>query len=198
MSMITKIKIERNKSGLWKVKIIDKIKEGTRPKSVWTASRYDASSHGTKLLKNIFEGQKVFSYPKSIHAVKDIIEILTEKGGDDIILDFFAGSGTTAHAVLELNKQDNGDRKFILIEQMDYVESVTVPRVEKVMEKPGNDDFIYCELMQYNQAYIDKIQSAQSSEELVARWQDIAENSFLNWYVNAEMPEDAIDDFIRH
>ena len=190
------IKIERNKSGQWKVKIIDKIKKGTRPKSVWTDSRYDASSHGTKLLKNLFEGQKVFSYPKSIHAVKDIIEIFTEKEGDDIILDFFAGSGTTAHAVLELNEKDSGNRQFILVEQMDYVEGVTVPRVEKVIEKQGDGDFIYCELMQYNQVYIDKIQTAQSSEELVALWKDIAENSFLNWYVNEEMPEEAVKDFI--
>ena len=190
------IKIEQNKSGQWKVKIIDKIKEGTRPKSVWTDSRYDASSHGTKLLKNLFEGQKVFSYPKSIHAVKDIIEIFTEKGGDDMILDFFAGSGTTAHAILELNKKDNGSLQFILVEQMDYVENVTVPRVEKAMKKENIGDFIYCELMQYNQAYMDKIQSAQSSEALVALWRDIAENAFLNWYVNPEMPEEAISNFI--
>ena len=190
------IKVERNKSGQWKVKIIDKIKKGTRPKSVWTDSKYDASSHGTKLLKNLFEGQKVFSYPKSIHAVKDVIEILSERGGDDIILDFFAGSGTTAHAVLELNRQDNGNRKFILIEQMDYVENVTLPRVKKVMKEQDISDFIYCELMQYNQAYMDKIQAAQSSEELIALWQDIAKNSFLNWYVNEEMPQDAINDFI--
>ena len=190
------IKVEQTKSGQWKVKIIDKIKEGTRPKSVWTDSKYDASSHGTKLLKNLFEGQKVFSYPKSIHAVKDTIEILTEREGDDIILDFFAGSGTTAHAVLELNEKDRGSRQFILVEQMDYVESVTVPRVEKVIEKQCDGDFIYCELMGYNQAYMDKIQIAQSSEELMAFWQDIAENSFLNWYVNAENPQEAIDDFI--
>ena len=190
------IKIEQSKSGQWKVKIIDKIKKGTRPKSVWTDSKYDASSHGTKLLKNLFEGQKVFSYPKSIYAVKDVIEILSEKGGDDIILDFFAGSGTTAHAVLELNEKDNGSRQFILVEQMDYVENVTVPRVNKVMKKENIGDFIYCEPMQYNQAYMDKIQAAQSSEELIALWQDIAENSFLNWYVNAEFPEEAVNDFI--
>ncbi|MDE0013839.1 MAG: site-specific DNA-methyltransferase [Candidatus Poribacteria bacterium] len=190
------IKIEQNKAGQWKVKIIDRIKAGTRPKSVWTDSKYDASSHGTKLLKNLFEGQKVFSYPKSIHAVKDIIEIFTEKTGDDIILDFFAGSGTTAHAILELNKKDSGNRQFILVEQMDYVENVTVPRVEKVMKNQDIGDFVYCELMQYNQVYMDKIQAAQSSEELVALWRDIAENSFLNWYVNAEMPQDAVNDFI--
>ena len=79
---------------------------------------------------------------------------------------------------------------------MDYVQSVTVPRVEKVMKKQNSGDFIYCELMQYNQAYIDKIQSAQSTEELVALWQEIAESSFLNWYVNEEMPQEAVDDFI--
>ena len=78
---------------------------------------------------------------------------------------------------------------------MDYVENVTVPRVEKVIGKQGGD-FIYCELMQYNQTYMDKIQAAQSSEELVALWQDIAENLFLNWYVNEEIPQDAINDFI--
>ena len=189
------IKIEQSKSGQWKVKIIDKIKKGTRPKSVWTDSKYDASSHGTKLLKSLFEGQKVFSYPKSIYAVKDVIEILSEKGGDDIILDFFAGSGTTAHAVLELNEKDNGSRQFILVEQMDYVKSVTMPRVKKVIKKENIGDFIYCELMGYNQAFIDKIQAAQSSEELVALWQDIAENSFLNWYVNGEIPEEAVNDF---
>ena len=192
----SEIKIEQNKSGQWKVKIIDKIKEGTRPKSVWIDSKYDASSHGTKLLKNLFEGQKVFSYPKSIHAVKDIIEILTEREGDDVILDFFAGSGTTAHAVLELNKKDSGSRQFILVEQMDYVESVTVPRVEKIIGEQGGGDFIYCELMGYNQVYMDKIQAVQLSEELVALWQDIAENSFLNWYVNEKIPQEAVNDFI--
>ncbi len=113
-----------------------------------------------------------------------------------MILGFFAGSGTTAHAILELNKKDNGSLQFILVEQMDYVENVTVPRVEKVMKKENIGDFIYCELMQYNQAYMDKIQSAQSSEALVALWRDIAENAFLNWYVNPEMPEEAISNFI--
>ena len=113
-----------------------------------------------------------------------------------IILDFHSGSGTTAQAVLELNKQDNGNRKFILVEQMDYVESVTVPRVEKVIGEQDSDDFIYCELKEYNQAYMDKIQASQSSDELVALWKAIAENSFLNWYVNEKMPKEAVNDFI--
>jgi len=61
-------------------------------------------------------------------------------------LDFFGGSGTTAHAVLEVNK-DGVNRKFIICEQMHYVETVTRERIRKVVEQNKTDDFIYCELM---------------------------------------------------
>ena len=80
---------------------------------------------------------------------------------------------------------------------MHYVETVTRERIRKVIEQNNQYDFIYCELMPYNQAFMDKIQAAQSSEALVALWQDIAENSFLNWYVNPEIPEDAVAYFIE-
>ena len=59
------------------------------------------------------------------------------------------------------------------------------------------ENFVYFELKEYNQVFVDKIQAAQSSEALVALWRDIAENSFLNWYVNAEIPDDAVKDFIE-
>ena len=83
----------------------------------------------------------------------------------------------------------------IICEQMHYVETVTIERVRKVIEQNNQDDFIYCELMQYNEAYMDKIQAAQSSEELIALWESIAVNSFLNYYVNPETPADAVEDF---
>ncbi len=155
------------------------------------------NADGKNELKDLM-GEDIFAFPKPTALLKEIILGATffKKDKDAIILDFHAGSGTAAHAVLELNKQDNGNRKFILVEQMDYVEDVTVPRVEKVIKKQSSGDFIYCELMQYNQIYIDKIQNAQSSEDLIALWQDIAENSFLNWYVNEEMPQEAVKDFI--
>ena len=172
--------------------ILHKYREQQVIKNLWMDKKYFPEFQGTNLLKNLL-GKNLFSYPKSLYAVIDTLKIMT--GKDDIILDFFTGSGTTAHAVLELNKQDNGNRKFILLEQMDYVENVTVQRVEKVIEKQDVGDFIYCELMQYNQAYMDKIQAAQSTDELVVLWKEIAENSFLNWYVNAETPEDAVQDF---
>jgi len=138
-----------------------------------------------------------FEYPKPVGLVKVLIKsvMMFEKKG--LILDFAAGSGTTAEAVLELNKEDNGNRQFILCEQLDYVDTVTVSRVRKVIENIGGGDFIYCELMKHNEAFMDKIQSIKTSKELIELWKDIAKNSFLNWYVNAEMPEDAVADFIE-
>ena len=163
-------------------------------RTVWEDKRYDANIYGTQIVKSLVPDCN-FDFPKSLWNVYDCLLSVVENDKDALILDFFGGSGTTAHAVLELNK-DGGNRKFIICEQMHYVETVTRKRVKKVIEQNNCDDFIYCELMQYNQAYIDKIQAAQSSEELVALWQDIAENSFLNWYVNEKMPEEAVNDFI--
>ena len=127
------------------------------------------NAEGKNELKALM-GEDIFAFPKPTALLKEIILGATffKKDKDAIVLDFHAGSGTTAHAVLELNKQDNGNRKFILVEQMDYVQNITVPRVEKVMEKENIGDFVYCELMQYNQVYMDKIQAAQSTEELIA------------------------------
>ena len=80
-----------------------------------------------------------------------------------------------------------------LIEEVDY----DTGGISESVNYQGGGDFIYCELMPYNQAFMDKIQAAQSSEDLVVLWRDIAKNSFLNWYVNAEIPEDAVEDFIE-
>ena len=168
---------------------------GERPKTTWTDKKYNATQHGTRLLEKIL-GKKSFSYPKSLHTIVDIVKITTDPG--DIVLDFFAGSGTTGHAILELNKQDSGNRQFILVEQLEEHIAVCKERIEKVVaqEKILSENFVSCELMQYNQTYINNIQAAQSSEELVALWKDIAENSFLNWYVNEQMPQEAVKDFI--
>ena len=89
---------------------------------------------------------------------------------------------------------------------MDYAEEIPVERLKKVISGEeggisefvnwqGGGDFIYCELMKYNEAYMDKIQATQSSEALVALWENIASNSFLNYYVNSETPADAVEDF---
>ncbi len=100
------------------------------PKTLWYGDRYDASSKGTNILKTIVPNSG-FDYPKSIYQVQDSIHISSFK--DSTILDYFAGSGTTAHAVINLNREDNGERKYILVEQGEYFDSVLKPRVQKVI-----------------------------------------------------------------
>ncbi len=124
------IRVVKNSNGEYKVQIKDIEKEGIRPKSFWYGSRYDASSHGTKLLRDILPDCP-FSFPKSIHTVKDCIK--TSDNSDCIILDFFAGSGTMGHAVLQLNSEDGGNRKFILVEMGEYFESTLKNRVQRVI-----------------------------------------------------------------
>ncbi|MGX3095548.1 site-specific DNA-methyltransferase [Ursidibacter sp. B-7004-1] len=100
------------------------------PKSFWFGERYDASTKGTNLLKSIIPNNK-FDYPKSIYLVEDAISI--SASNNHLILDYFAGSGTTAHAVINLNREDNGKRKYILVEQGEYFDTVLKPRVQKVI-----------------------------------------------------------------
>ncbi len=126
------IQITTNRDGKSKVQIIDRIKDGIRPKSVWVGSKYDAATHGTKLLKKMFGDQKVFSYPKSLFNIKDNIQIISDDDSD-VIFDYFAGSGSTGHAVIELNREDEGNRKYILVEMGQYFETVTKPRIQKVI-----------------------------------------------------------------
>jgi adenine-specific DNA-methyltransferase len=87
--------------------------------------------HGTRDLREIL-GVETFAFPKPQTLIKKLIQQVTKDG--DIILDSFSGSGTTAHAVLELNKEDGGNRKFILVEQEDYANTITAERVRKVIK----------------------------------------------------------------
>jgi adenine-specific DNA-methyltransferase len=155
------------------------------------------TTHATKHLKELF-GEKVFDNPKPEGLIQRIIELSTSE--NDIVLDFFAGSGTTAATALKMKRQ------FITIEQMDYTEGVTVERLKKVIAGEqggisksvnwqGGGEFIYCELMKYNEAFMERIQATKSSEELLNIWQDMAEGSFLNWYINPGIPTEAIKDF---
>lgn len=127
------VSLRRRSQTEYKVQIIDKIKNGVRPKSVWTGSRYDASSHGTKLLKKIFGESNNFSFPKSVFATQDCLYLSVGDDEESYVLDFFAGSGTTGHAVINLNREDGGSRKYILCEMGEYFDTVTKPRIQKVI-----------------------------------------------------------------
>lgn len=88
------------------------------------------NEEGTRLLKSIF-GDVIFSYAKPLSLIQSLLGQFTKD--DDVVIDSFAGSGTTAHAVINLNKLDGGNRKFILIEMEDYAENITAERVKRVI-----------------------------------------------------------------
>ena len=131
-------------------------------------------------LYNCKEDEIPFDTPKPALLLQEIFRAVTNK--DDIVLDFHAGSGTTAHAILELNKEDDGNRKFIMIEQMDYINTVTCPRVQKVMEKENIDgSFIYFELAKWNGTAKEKILDCESLEELIKFFDEMYDRYFLNY-----------------
>ena len=102
------------KMGRKNIQIIYHKDSGTM-RSVWQQAKYDASEYGTKLVESLI-GDAGFTFPKSLWAVYDSIEVMTKDDPDAIVLDFFAGSGTTAHAVWELNKDTGGQRRVILVQ----------------------------------------------------------------------------------
>ena len=96
---------------------------------------YGTNADATTVIKNIF-GEKVFETPKPLSLLEWIVSLHSDT--DAIILDSFAGSGTTAHAVLNMNKADGGNRKFILVEMEDYADSITSERVKRVIDGYGD------------------------------------------------------------
>lgn len=174
-----------------KVTILDGVKTSTMLLSdFWSDLSWDGiAKEGGVKLKN---GKK----PERL--IKRIIEMCALKG--DIILDYHLGSGTTAAVAHKLGCQ------YIGIEQIDYGENNSVVRLQNVIngdqsgisksiDWKGGGDFIYCELMRYNEAFMERIQAAKNQAELLKIWQAMATDSFLNWYVNPELPADALGYF---
>ena len=109
--------------------------DGRVPTNFWPFSEVGHTDEAKKELISIFGGKAPFDTPKPTRLLERMLSIAT--GKDSIVLDSFAGSGTTAHAVMMRNKEDGGNRKFILIELMDYAESITAERIRRVMNGYG-------------------------------------------------------------
>ena len=111
--------------------------EGLLPQTWWDKSEYSAAAHGTNLLGNLFGEVHKFAFPKSVHAVADCLKVAGLRiNAAGVALDYFAGSGTTGHAVINLNRGDGSRRKFILVEMGDYFDTVLLPRIKKVTFTP--------------------------------------------------------------
>ena len=140
----------------------------------------------------------LFKTPKPERVIKKIIDISTEEG--DIVLDFFGGSGTSAAVAHKMKRQ------YILCEQMDYIHTFTVPRLEKVIAGEnggisrevnweGGGSFVYCELAKLNQNFVDEIEAATKAAELKDIYDRIIKSGFISYKVDPAVIDEAADDF---
>jgi len=124
--------VGKNINGEWQIyRKYRPNEEGALPNTWWDDAKYSATESGTNVVKALLGGRENFSYPKSLYLVEDCLRA-SECSDNSITLDFFAGSGTTAHAVMNLNREDGGRRKYILVEMGEHFHTVILPRIKKV------------------------------------------------------------------
>lgn len=118
---------------------VDESNIAKNPKTMWNKSSHSASEYGSTLLRDILPG-RTFPFPKSLYAVEDALKFFVKNKPNAIILDFFAGSGTTAHAVMKINKEDGGHRQCISItnNEVSYEEQ---SKLKKKGYRPGDDEW---------------------------------------------------------
>ena len=169
-------------------RFLSEVKDGIVSQTIW---KYEEVSHTQEAIQNLNKlfGEKVFGTPKPEKLIQRIIQLGSEE--EDIILDFFMGSGTTQAVAHKMNRQ------YIGIEQMDYIETVSVERLKKVIageqggiskdvEWQGGGSFVYCELKNDAQDFLNKVENALSSEELVELLEKVKKSSFLSYRVDAK------------
>jgi adenine-specific DNA-methyltransferase len=145
--------------------------EGSLPSTLWDKPKYAAGSHGTNLLTKMFNKSHVFDFPKSVFAVQDCLYVCSAKK-NAVILDFFAGSGTTGHSVLEMNNEDGGSRSFILCTNNEnkIAEEVTYPRIRSVMDGYRDVKGIPANLRYFKTSFVSKSSVSDDTRyELVSR-----------------------------
>jgi adenine-specific DNA-methyltransferase len=149
-------------------------------------------------LANLGFEREDFESPKPEILMKTLIEIVTIK--KEIVLDFFLGSGTTCAVAHKMGRQ------YIGVEQMEYFKSLTLERMKKVLcgeqggvsevvDWGGGGDFIYLELMELNEKYINKIQFAKDDEGLMKIWKEMKENAFLSYKIEPKDIDKNIEEF---
>lgn len=138
-------------------------------RTVWIDPKYDANEYGKKMLNNIVIDNN-FDYPKSLYNVYDCLYAIISNKKNAIVLDFFAGSGTTAQAVLELNKEDGGNRQFILCtnNENNICEDITYQRIKTVITGKRKDESIYSEgipanLKYFKTSYVPRINTEEEN-----------------------------------
>lgn len=157
---------------------LSEVAEGRKSSTFWDGSEVGYNLNGDAEIKQLFNGNKVFNNPKPEALLKHIIEISTQE--NDLVLDFFAGSGTTCAVAHKMK------RRYIGIEQMDYIETITKERLKKVIEGEqggiskkcdfkGGGSFVYAELKEVNLEIKKQILNAKSASECLKIFNDLNE-----------------------
>ena len=171
------------------------IERGKVAKTIW--DDVGTTTNGTQHLKNLFS-DSLFNNPKPESFIQRIIELATKE--NDIVLDYHLGSGTTATTAKKMKRQ------YIGIEQMDYIETVAVERLKKVINGEqggisksvnwqGGGSFVYLELKKYNQTFIEQIEVAKDTETLLQIWEQMKAKSFLNYNVDIKKQDEHLEEF---
>lgn len=167
--------------------------EGTLPTTWWNNKEYSATAQGTRFLTNILGNALAFLFPKSIYLVEDCLRV-SSLGKNDIVLDYFAGSGTTAHATINLNRQDGRKRKYILIEMGHHFDTVLKPRVLKAIyaekwkdAKPLSRDSRFSHIIKYQR--IESYEDALNNIEFTQRENTLFNEHQLNYLLGSETSE---------
>ena len=130
------LRVRKTRDGDFAIEIKFRLdQESVLPKTIWDEKEVNATVYGTTLLRHLLGELQTFSFPKSVYAVEKAIRTCGAHD-EDFTLDYFAGSGTTGHAVINLNREDGGRRKFILVEMAHYFDTVLLPRIKKVTFTP--------------------------------------------------------------
>lgn len=178
-------------------KFLFEVKDGITAKTIWKQSEV-GNNQSARREVNAIESVEQFSTPKPEKLLQRIIYLSTDQ--NDIVLDFFMGSGTTASVAMKMNRQ------FIGIEQMDYIDSVSVPRLQKVIEGEqggisedvkwqGGGSFVYAELYSLNEQFLQSIQFSQNFEELKEVLKNMKASAYLNFKVDLEKVTAENNDF---
>ena len=167
--------------------------EGMLPKTWWGKTEYSSTQYGTIFLTNMLGDSLAFMFPKSIHLVEDCLSV-SSLGKDDIVLDYFGGSGTTAHATINLNRQDGGKRKYVIIEMGHHFETVLKPRVKRAVyaekwrdAKPISRESCLSHIIKYQR--IESYEDTLNNIEFTERENSLFEEPMLSYLLGSETRE---------
>ncbi len=167
--------------------------KGMLPKTWWGKKEYSSTVHGTIFLTNMIGDKFAFMFPKSIYLVEDCLRV-SSLDKNDTVLDYFGGSGTTAHAVINLNRQDKGKRKYILIEMGEYFNTVLKPRVIKAIyaekwkdAQPLSRESRLSQMIKYQR--IESYEDALNNIEFTDRENSLFEENLLSYLLGSETRE---------